>query len=99
MKRGSKNMIKYKSISNLNCPVINCDLCGKKINDYHKGMVKWDSKGDVTFYHKVTCDKKDELPWEEMGTFLLQVFYNTGFKEEVKHMKKKYPMKFPHYVQ
>lgn len=81
-------MIEVRFMDKLWCPVVICDHCHTPIKlPARDGMVLWspeEPQRPVLYLHKGPCDKQAQKPpdylWEELGTHLRQLLYNTGLK-------------------
>jgi hypothetical protein len=71
----SRHVIRVVDIDGYDCPIIECDACGQRIQG-HIGMVILDADGTVRFLHKRTCDDHS-LRWMEIDQFLSYLVPNT----------------------
>ena len=69
--------VQLKFIENVWAPIVECDYCGKEIDDASWGSVLWDTEKPEEFHfaHK-PCDPSEPIHSEELTTFLDDLLHN-----------------------
>jgi len=67
-------------------PILVCDACGEKIDDWQKAVVSWNAAIDATMssvsiYHKVRCDPHERY-WMQLDQYIPWLLSNHNWGEE-----------------
>ncbi len=84
--------LKMSGSSNMACPALRCDHCGKRILGAGMAAVlyhfpKEGEETDVLIVHKGQCHRAKEgeySSWDELSTFLQELTHNLSLPEELR---------------